>query len=119
MNFFPHTPIEIPRQRNGLIASDKKVHYNNVVAARKGTPLLTFVPKYTPAEKLISPNGGEHRDIQFLEKLLIANCLARNGDLFNKRDTKLLREMTVHGLLNTPQGKGASSVSEFRSLIGS
>lgn len=175
MNFFPHTPIEVPRQKNGLIAADrdslnafwdrvdaeiedglssaigcyifsvragkgtlpwyvglaekqsfrkecftshKLVHYNNVVADRKGTPLLTLVAKYTPGEKLVGPTGSGHRDIEFLEALLISNCLGRNPNLCNKKDTKLLREMVVYGMLNTPQGKLASSVSDFRNLIG-
>lgn len=174
MNFFPHAPIEIPRQNSRLIAADKEsltqfwtqvdtmvdgisgaigcyvfsvragkgilpwyvgmaekqsfqkecftshklLHYNNIVASRKGTPLLTLIPKYSPGEHLISPTESQHRDIQFLEKLLIANCVARNPDLCNKKDTKFLRDMVVHGLLNTPQGKLASSVSEFRALVG-
>lgn len=176
MNFFPHLPIEIPRQSNGLIAADKVslttfwsrvdeemeeglsgtigcyifslragkgalpwyvgkaekqsfrkecfashklVHYNNVIADRKGTPLLTLVAKYTPKGKIINPTGNEHLDIQFLETILISNCLRRNADLFNIKDTKLLREMMVPGLLNTPKGKAATSVLNFKELIGS
>jgi hypothetical protein len=98
--------------------SHKLVHYNNVVSERKGTPLLTLVSKYTPGGKLLNPTGNSHRDIQFLEALLIANCMARNGDLYNKRDTKLLREMVVPGLLNTAAGKSPSSVVAFRNLVG-
>ena len=89
------------------------------IADRKGTPLLTLISKYTPGSKLVLPNGGEHRDIQFLETMLISTCLRRNVDLFNVRDTKLLREMTVPGLVNTPSGKAHASVTEFRELIGS
>lgn len=176
MNFFPHYPIEIPRQSNGLIAADKEslatfwsrvekeledglsgaigcyifsiragkgalpwyvgfaekqsfrkecfashklVHYNNAIAKRKGTPLLTLVAKYTPKGKLINPTGNEHRDLQFLETILISNCLRRNADLYNIKDTKLLREMVVPGLLNTSKGKAAASVLDFKALIGS
>jgi hypothetical protein len=175
MNFFPHTPIEIPRQNTGLIAADKEslsdfwsrveveleeglsggigcyifsiragkgslpwyvglaerqsfkkecftshklVHYNNAIAARKGTPLLTLVAKYTPKGKIINPTGSDHRDIGFLEAMLISRCLSRNASLYNARDTKILREMVVPGLLNTPQGKSVSSVLEFRALVG-
>lgn len=175
MNFWPHTPIEIPRQDKGLIASDKHslndfwdrvdaeleeglsgaigcylfsiragkgslpwyvgcaerqsfrkecftshklLHYNQAIVKRKGTPLLTFVAKYTPGEKLIHPTGSRHRDIQFLETLLISSSLRRNASLYNARDTKLLREMIVPGLLNTPAGKTSSSIAQFRALIG-
>lgn len=104
--------------RKECFTSHKLVHYNNVVSERKGTPLLTLVAKYTPGSKLLNPTGNNHRDIQFLESMLIANCMSRNFDLYNKRDTKLLREMVVPGLLNTPQGKSASSVADFRTLVG-
>jgi hypothetical protein len=175
MNFLPHSPIEIPRQSNGLIAVDKSSmtdfwsrveaeldeglsdgigcyifsiragkgalpwyvgcaerqvfrkecftshklnHYNNAIVKRKGTPLLTLIAKYTPGDKIVRPTGRQHRDIQFLEAMLISNCLRRNADLYNVRDTKLLREMVVPGLLNTHAGKALSSVSQFRALIG-
>lgn len=104
--------------RKECFTSHKLVHYNNVVAARKGTPLLTLVAKYTPGKKLVGPTGNGHRDVEFLETLLIAHCLDRNADLCNKKDTKLVREMVVHGLMNTPQGKTTSSVANFRNLIG-
>ena len=104
--------------RKECFTNHKLVHYNNIVAGRKGTPLLTFIPKYTPSSKLVGPTGSSHRDIEFLEAMLISNCLRRNRDLCNKKDTKLLREMVVPGLLNTPQGKESSSIAVFRGLIG-
>jgi hypothetical protein len=93
-------------------------HYNNAIADRAGRPLLTLIAKYSPGQRLISATGSEHRDIQFLEGMLLSTCLRRNPDLYNKRDTKLLREMVVPGLINTPQGKAHTSVAEFRDLIG-
>ena len=105
--------------RKECFTSHKLVHYNNITADRKGTPLLTLVSKYTPMSKIVNPTGNCHRDIQFLETMLIANCLSRNPSLYNVRDTKLLREMVVQGLLNTSQGKSATSVAEFRALVGS
>jgi len=104
--------------RKECFTSHKLVHYNNAIAKRKGTPLLTLIAKYTPRRKLINPTGNGHRDIQFLEAMLISSCLGRNADLYNARYTKLLREMVVPGLLNTPKGKATASVSELRALIG-
>jgi hypothetical protein len=104
--------------RKECFTAHKINHYNMAVADRKGTPLLTLIAKYTPGNKLVFPNGSEHRDIQFLETMLISTCLRRNAELFNVRDTKLLREMTVPGLVNTPPGKAHASVAEFRELIG-
>ena len=104
--------------RRECFTSHKLVHYNNAVANRRGTPLLTLIAKYTPKGQLVCPTGNEHRDIQFLEAMLISSCLTRNQNLYNIRDTKLLREMVVPGLLNTPVGKAAASVADFRILIG-
>lgn len=50
--------------------------------------------------------------------MLIGNCLTRNKHLLNKKDTKLLREMSLPGLLNSPQGKPGSEVRDFKSLLG-
>lgn len=103
--------------RKECFTNHKLVHYSNAVASRRGTPRLTLIAKYTPGGKLVNPTGSEHNDIKFLETLLIANCLNRNPELMNSRDTKLLREMIVPGLMNTPQGKVSNSVRDFNALI--
>ncbi|KVX04425.1 hypothetical protein ASL22_07145 [Alcaligenes faecalis] len=175
MNFNPYPAIEIPKQKNGLIAADRlslqnfwktvdsvfdeavssgvgcyifsiragkgalpwyvglaekqsfkkecftahKInHYNNAISARKGTALLTVVPRYTPKNKISTPNPSGYKDIQQLEKMLIGNCLTRNKDLLNLRDTKLLREMIVPGLINTPPGKPPKEIQAFKALLG-
>lgn len=65
-------------------------HYNNAIAAPKGTPLLTLVAKYTAGGKLVRPTGGSQRDVRpHLEAMLIGKCLGRNGKLPNVKDTKL------------------------------
>ena len=104
--------------RKECFTSHKLVHYNNVLASQKGTPMMTFISKYTPGGKLLNPTGNEHRDIKFLERMLISNCLQRNPCVSNARDTKLLRDMVVPGLLNSPTGMPPSSVSAFKTLIG-
>ncbi|RYY84788.1 MAG: hypothetical protein EOO15_18560 [Chitinophagaceae bacterium] len=93
-------------------------HYNNAIASRKGTPMLTLLAKYTRNDKLVSPTGSSHRDIQNVETMLIANCLRKNPDLLNMRDTKLLREMIVRGMLNDVKGKPTASIMSFKTLIG-
>lgn len=98
--------------------SHKLVHYNDLLATRRGVPMMTFVSKYTPGGRLLNPTGNIHRDIKFLERLLISNCLKRNPDVLNSRDTKLLREMEVPGLMNSPKGKAPASVQDFKNLIG-
>ena len=110
---------EMQSFRRECFQPHKLVHYNNILAARgAGTPLLTLIAKYTPTGRLVGPTGNEHNDIQFLETLLIGKCIARNFDLYNKRDTRFLREMIVPGLLNSPQGRLPDSALDFRALVG-
>ena len=104
--------------RKECFALHKLNHYNNAIAARKGTPLLTLVAKYTPGSRLVLPSGSEHRDVQYLETMLIANALGRNSALLNVKDTKLLKNMVIPGLLNSSKGKPPASVTEFKALLG-
>ncbi|WP_457953719.1 hypothetical protein [Achromobacter xylosoxidans] len=104
--------------RKECFTSHKINHYNNAIAARRGTPLLTIIPKYTPGGWLSAPNGKGHRDVQKLEAMLISNCLRRNRGLLNLKDTKILREMMVPGLLNSPPGTPAREVAAFKALLG-
>lgn len=104
--------------RKECFALHKLNHYNNAIAARKGTPVLTLVAKYTPGGKLVRPTGSLHKDIQHLETMLIANALGRNDELLNVKDTKLLKNMVVPGLLNSSKGKPSNSVAEFKVLLG-
>ena len=50
--------------------SHKIKHYDNCIASRKGTPLLTLIPKLTKAKYFAEPTGKEHKDISTLEKIL-------------------------------------------------
>lgn len=104
--------------RNECFTNHKLNHYNNAIAGRKGTPLLTLVPKLTPRDQFAKPSSNGHRDVQLLENLLISACIQRNSDIFNIKDTKLLREMSVPGLINNSRGKDPASVNEFRKLLG-
>ncbi|MGD9729611.1 MAG: hypothetical protein AB7Q81_12860 [Gammaproteobacteria bacterium] len=105
--------------RKECFAPHKLNHYNDAIANRKGTPTLTLIPKFTEGDRFAKPSKNGHRDIQLLETMLIGACLRRNKGLLNAKDTKLLREMVVPGLLNNQQGRDYQCVREFRALIGS
>lgn len=93
-------------------------HYNYAIANKKGTPLITIIPRYTPNYKLCTPNGAGYNDIRKLETMLIAQCITRNQALLNIRDTKILREMVLPGFINNPQGKPKKEVVDFKCLLG-
>ncbi len=96
----------------------KLTHYNSCIAGRRGTPLLTLIPKFTQNNYFAKPNGNSHADITTLEKMLIGTCIQKNNQLTNIRDTKLHREMMLPGYVNTPQGGMSNCVKEFKNLIG-
>lgn len=104
--------------RKECFAPQKINHYNNAIANRIGTPYLTIIPRYSAAGYLCGPNKNGYRDVRELEIMLIGNCLTRNRNLLNLRDTKLLREMVVPGLLNTPPGKPNAETKAFKLLLG-
>jgi len=96
----------------------KLVHYNNTIAARKGTPVLTLVPKFTSTGRFAKRGKNGHSDIQFLEKMLIGLAVRRNVNLVNIKHTNLLKKMIVPGVLNTPRGRKKQPVEDFKSLMG-
>ena len=104
--------------RKECFTSDKLIRYINEVVKRKGTPVLTLLPKITTTSRFAKPSKSGHKDIEFLETMLIGYCIRRNPNLFNIKDTKLLREMEVGGLLNNPRGRDSTPVTDFRMLLG-
>lgn len=105
--------------KNECFTVHKLLYYNECLSLRKGTPFLTLIPKFTKTERYAKKSKNGHRDIQFLETLLIATCLRRNPKLMNIKATKMLREMKLSGFINTGKGRQDLSVRAFKNLIGS
>lgn len=104
--------------RKECFTNHKVVIYNEVLHDRKrGIPTLTLISKKTKKGRLAKPSKNGQRDIEFLEDMLIGNCIIRNPDLYNIKDTKLLKEMIVPGLLNS-KGRLNPAAKEFKKLIG-
>ena len=104
--------------RKECFAVHKLLNYNECLSSRKGTPVLTLIPKHTKTDRFAKEGKNGHKDIQFLEALLISSCLRRNPELLNIKSTKLLKEMVVPGLLNSPKGRIETTIKEFKKLIG-
>jgi hypothetical protein len=83
---------------------------------RRGKPLLFLLPRCTPTERLSKP--GTWHDIRFLETMLIGMALRRNPDLLNVQHTRMLREMIVPGVINTPPGKPRIAETQLRQALG-
>ncbi len=93
-------------------------HYNMALASTRGRPMLFMLPKKTPGGAYAKISNGGHPDIDFLELYLIGVALERNSDLFNKRDTKFLRDIVVPGILNANRGRPKKAVKSLRSTLG-
>ena len=103
--------------RRECFSAHKLVHFNDALAERRGTPTLTLIAKFTPNDRYAQQSNNGHKDIQYLEKYLILLATLRNPDLKNIRDTSILKGLVVHGVLKTPRGGQASSVSELKNLL--
>lgn len=96
----------------------KRNKYIDTLQKEKGTPLLFLIPKITKTGRFVKSSRRKHKDISFLENLLIGACLERNEELLNKKQTKMLGKMKVPGLLNSSQGKPKTDVSAFSKMLG-
>jgi hypothetical protein len=69
-------------------------------------------------KKFSSPSQNGHRDIDFLETMLIGMALEKNKNLLNIKKTALLREMEVPGVINSPQARPTSNETDLRNTLG-
>jgi len=84
----------------------------------KGTPILFLVAKLTKKGKFVNPNKKNgHKDIQYLETMLIGTAIEKNHELMNIMKTKYLREMCVPGLIHTPKRKLSQPERKFKIAI--
>jgi hypothetical protein len=104
--------------KNECFELQKKVIYNDIMQNHAGTGLIYLIPKLTNAEKFSKPRQNGHYDIEFLETMLIGIALKRNSELANNKKTKLLKEMVVPGVLNTPPGGPALPVRDLKNALG-
>jgi hypothetical protein len=105
--------------RQECFSLHKLNQYNYALQRVSGEPQLHLLAKLTPTGRFCAPAANGHRDIEFLETLLIGMALNQNEDLQNIRGTKFLREMRVPGILRTGRGEGRlNSVRSLRDALG-
>jgi hypothetical protein len=94
-------------------------YFNEVLRNHAGTPLLFLLPRLTgSAMRFSRPIESAYHDVDFLETLLIGLALEKNANLINVRKTKLLREMIVPGIMNSPPGSSTAPVVALRNALG-
>ncbi|PBB89100.1 hypothetical protein CK215_29535 [Mesorhizobium sp. WSM3864] len=99
--------------------TDDKVHkFNSVLASRRrGRPYLYLYAR-TGLSSFSRPTRTKHHDVRYLERMLITFALDRNAWLINKQETKMLRNIVVPGLMNSPPGRISDAAKELQSVLG-
>ncbi len=87
--------------------------FNSALNKRKGKPYLVFLSKLTKKGRFAKPGINGHKATRFLEDLLIGMALINNSSLENIKGTKLMKELVVPGIINTPQGKAKKASVQF------
>lgn len=93
----------------------KLLRYNEVINRNQGRPTLFLLARMTPGGKFVKRLGKKEAD--WVESLLIRQCLSANRDLVNVSGTAFATEVVIPGLLRNPPGNPRSEVSELRNLL--
>lgn len=102
--------------RQECFASHKLVKYNEVITAKKGTPILFLLARRTPTGRFAKKLSSKE-EANWVENRLIHHCLNANDRLLNVRDTAFPQEVRIPGLLNSPKARRSTEVRELRRLL--
>ena len=97
-----------PHQRN---------HYSRALNYYdRARPYLYIIPQFANnGERLYRGKAGAA--IDFLETYLIGLALRANKELLNQRDTKLYREVSLPGFLNSDPGNPGTGANRLRQSL--
>lgn len=89
------------------LADHKLKHYNEVVAATKGTPIIQLLARVTAGGKL--SKSIKESEIDYMEKILIGMAFHQNKELKNTKVAKLAGKLVIPGITG---GEGRGKPSE-------
>ena len=105
--------------RREILQQHKRDHYDEVVGAHRGAPIIFLMPLLTPEGYFSRDRTGSKPLIQWVEKMLVGVALRQNLHCRNQRDTKYLRNVVVHGIFNSrPPGRQGPEVTAARKMFG-
>jgi hypothetical protein len=101
------------------VFADHKLRLFNDISEYKGKRSMLLFPLLTGDEGHFSKNASSKPVVEWLERMLIGLALDRNVDLLNLRDTKLLRSVTVRGVIGEKaKGRPYQEVQYARRALG-
>ena len=102
--------------RQECFTKHKLNHYNSVIGVRKGTPILFLVARASPVRGSFIKRLGR-READWVENLLIRQCLVANKRLLNVSGTAFAKGVVLPGVFRPGKGKYGAEVREFRRLL--
>lgn len=103
---------ETPIQERGFGGTSSS-HYNEALGRKsRGKPQLFFIARKTPSGRFAKP----HKDIEYLENLLISFGVERNSDFLNSNGTRYFKQLIVPGIFNSPQGMRTNAERELKAF---
>lgn len=100
------------------LSTHKVNHYNNAIVGRKGRPTLYLLPQVTKNGKYRKVSKSKKLAISELETMLMGMAISRNPGMLNIKGTRMMRELTVEGFLNSKKSAGGKASSELRNILG-
>lgn len=97
-----------------VFGDHKLKHYNGLISGQRGTPFMFFIAAKTAKDRFRKVSGLE---LNWVENFLISLAVEANGNLLNKKNTGLLQECSIPGLLNSPKGAPAKMTSKMKKLF--
>ena len=91
-------------------------HYNSVIGFWTGTPFLFLVARATPVRGNFKNRLGR-READWVENMLIRQCLVANKSLLNVSGTLFAKEVVVPGVFRPGSGRRSSEVKAFRRML--
>ena len=83
-----------------------------------GNPILILIARRTRSGDKFYMGKGKPKEFDFLEKMLIGLALGQNPNLANKKDTKILKGLTVPGVFNKSPGRVPAAAQALQLALG-
>ena len=90
-----------------VLTDHKLKHYNDVVAAQKGTPIIQLLARVTDGGKI--SKSIDKKEIDYMETILIGMAFHENNELKNTKVAKLAGKLVIPGITG---GEGRGKTSE-------
>lgn len=105
--------------RGEVLQGHKRNHFDEVIREHRGAPIMMLMPLLTPEGYFGHDRTTAKPLIQWVEKMLFGVALRQNLECRNRRDTRYLRNVVVHGIFNSrPTGRQGPEVTAARKMFG-